>query len=156
LPDATCLFCPNICDISYDGFGLIHGLNRASLRNGHQKAERPLLSSRSSAASRAPAAVLGVVQPMLSRQVRSLEEELGVQLVHRNGRGIVLTEAGSLLNEYAKGILATLARAESEVGALRANPRGNVVIGMPPSMGSVLTVPLIQSSAASIPPSICA
>ena len=33
------------------------------------------------------AAVLGVVQPMLSRQVRSLEEELGVQLVHRNGRG---------------------------------------------------------------------
>ena len=90
------------------------------------------------------AAVVGVVQPMLSRQVRSLEEELGVQLVHRNGRGIVLTEAGSLLNEYAKGILATLARAESEVGALRASPRGNVVIGMPPSMGSVLTVPLIQ------------
>ena len=90
------------------------------------------------------AAVLGVVQPMLSRQVRSLEEELGVQLVHRNGRGIVLTEAGSLLNEYAKGILATLARAQSEVGALRSSPRGNVVIGMPPSMGSVLTVPLIQ------------
>ena len=54
-----------------------------------------------------------MVQPMLSRQVRALEEELGVQLVHRNGRGIVLTEAGSLLNEYAKGILATLARAES-------------------------------------------
>jgi LysR family nitrogen assimilation transcriptional regulator len=68
------------------------------------------------------AAVLGVVQPMLSRQVRALEEELGVQLVHRNGRGIVLTEAGSLLNEYAKGILATLARAESEVGALRGQP----------------------------------
>ncbi len=90
------------------------------------------------------AAVLGVVQPMLSRQVRALEEELGVQLVHRNGRGIVLTEAGSLLNEYAKGILATLARAESEVGALRSSPRGNVVIGMPPSMGFVLTVPLIQ------------
>ena len=90
------------------------------------------------------AAVVGVVQPMLSRQVRSLEEELGVQLVHRNGRGIVLTEAGNLLNEYAKGILATLARAQSEVGAMRASPRGNVVIGMPPSMGSVLTVPLIQ------------
>src|SRR5262245_26289668 len=90
------------------------------------------------------AAVLGVVQPMLSRQVRALEEELGVQLVHRNGRGIVLTEAGSLLNEYAKGILATLARAESGVGALRSSPGGNVVIGMPPSMGTVLTVPLIQ------------
>ena len=57
------------------------------------------------------AGVLGMAQPVLSRQVRSLEEELGVQLVHRNGRGIVLTEAGALLNEYAKGILATLARA---------------------------------------------
>jgi LysR family nitrogen assimilation transcriptional regulator len=90
------------------------------------------------------AGVLGVAQPVLSRQVRSLEEGLGVQLVHRNGRGIVLTEAGELLNEYAKGILATLARAESEVGALRKSPRGNVVIGMPPSMGTVLTVPLIQ------------
>jgi LysR family nitrogen assimilation transcriptional regulator len=90
------------------------------------------------------AAVTGVAQPVLSRLVRSLEEELKVQLVHRNGRGIVLTEAGTLLNEYAKGILATLARAESEVGALRSSPRGNVVIGMPPSMGTVLTVPLIQ------------
>jgi len=90
------------------------------------------------------AGMLGMAQPVLSRQVRSLEEELGVQLVHRNGRGIALTEAGVLLNEYAKGILATLARAQSEVSALRASPRGNVVIGMPPSMGSVLTVPLIQ------------
>jgi LysR family nitrogen assimilation transcriptional regulator len=90
------------------------------------------------------AGVLNVAQPVLSRQVRALEEELGVQLVHRNGRGIVLTEAGALLNEYAKGVLTTLARAESEVAALGANPRGNVVIGMPPSMGTVLTVPLIQ------------
>jgi LysR family transcriptional regulator, nitrogen assimilation regulatory protein len=90
------------------------------------------------------AGVLNVAQPVLSRQVRALEEELGVQLVYRNGRGIVLTEAGALLNEYAKGVLTTLARAESEVAALGSNPRGNVVIGMPPSMGSVLTVPLIQ------------
>lgn len=90
------------------------------------------------------AAVLGVAQPALSRQVRSLEEELGIELLYRNGRGIVLTEAGGLLNEYAKGILTTVSRAQSEIRALRSSPRGNVVIGMPPSIGTVLTVPLIQ------------
>jgi LysR family nitrogen assimilation transcriptional regulator len=90
------------------------------------------------------ATVLGVTQPMLSRQVRALEDELGLELVYRNGRGIVLTEAGALLNDYAKGILNTISRAKSEIGALRANPRGNVVVGMPPSIGTVLTVPLIE------------
>ena len=38
------------------------------------------------------AGVLNVAQPVLSRQVRALEEELGVQLVYRNGRGIVAAE----------------------------------------------------------------
>ena len=36
------------------------------------------------------AGMLGMAQPVLSRQVRSLEEDLGVQLVHRNGRGIIV------------------------------------------------------------------
>ncbi len=40
---------------------------------------------------------LGIAEPALSRQIRMLEEELGLRLFDRNGRGMVPTEAGELL-----------------------------------------------------------
>jgi LysR family nitrogen assimilation transcriptional regulator len=87
---------------------------------------------------------ISIAQPVLSRQIKALETELGVRLLYRNGRGIVLTEAGKLLDQYARGILESASRAQSEIAALRSNPRGNVVIGMPPSAGVVLTEPLVR------------
>lgn len=90
------------------------------------------------------AGVLGVAQPVLSRQIKALEQELGVELFYRNGRGTVLTEAGKVLNQYAKEVVDTVDRAASEVTALRSSPRGTIVIGLPPSVGIVLTVPLVQ------------
>ena len=69
-------------------------------------------------------AVLSVAQPVLSRQIKALEQELGIELFYRNGRGIVLTEAGKLLHGYAGGVLDTVTRAASEVMALRSSPRG--------------------------------
>ncbi|MCU4178893.1 LysR family transcriptional regulator [Bosea sp. BH3] len=90
------------------------------------------------------AGVLGVAQPVLSRQIKALEQELGVELFYRNGRGTVLTEAGKVLNQYAKEVVDTVGRAASEVTALRSSPRGTIVIGLPPSVGIVLTVPLVQ------------
>lgn len=90
------------------------------------------------------AGVLGIAQPVLSRQIKALEKELGVDLFYRNGRGTVLTEAGKVLNQYAKGVIDTVDRAASEVSALKSSPRGTIVIGLPPSVGIVLTVPLVQ------------
>ena len=43
------------------------------------------------------AAVLGVAQPLLSRNVRQLEVELRQTFLLRNGRGVTLTEAGRVL-----------------------------------------------------------
>lgn len=48
---------------------------------------------------------LYVSQPSLSRSMASLENELGVLLFEKNGRGIVLTKAGEILLEYADRIL---------------------------------------------------
>jgi len=44
---------------------------------------------------------LSISQPILSRRVKALEQELGVALFHRTGRGVLLTEAGTLLAQYA-------------------------------------------------------
>src|SRR3546814_5167326 len=85
------------------------------------------------------------LQPVLSRQIKALEQELGIDLFYRNGRGIVLTEAGKILQDYSGSVLDTVTRATTEVSALRTAPRGTISIGMPPSVGSVLTVPLIQA-----------
>ncbi len=90
------------------------------------------------------AVMLSVAQPALSRHIKALEGELGVKLLYRNGRGIVLTDAGERLRHYADTILDTAARAKTDIKELQKNPRGSVIIAMPPSVGSILTVPLIQ------------
>jgi len=48
---------------------------------------------------------LHVAQPAVSEQIRKLEAELGVQLLHRTQRSVVLTEAGAVLLEDARRIL---------------------------------------------------
>ena len=62
------------------------------------------------------ALVQGIAQPALSRQVRALEIALRETLLLRNGRGVVLTEAGQRLYEHGVNILQALAQAESDMG----------------------------------------
>jgi LysR family nitrogen assimilation transcriptional regulator len=90
------------------------------------------------------AVMLAAAQPVLSRQIRSLEEELGIELLYRNGRGIVLTEAGTAFVARARTILDTARLAAAEIDQMRGDPSGKIVIGLPPTAGAVLTVPLIQ------------
>jgi LysR family nitrogen assimilation transcriptional regulator len=90
------------------------------------------------------AITLSVTQPMITRHIRSLEDELGVELFYRNGRGVVLTEAGQLLKSYADEILDRVSHAKSEVSSFVTSPRGKLVLGVPPSVGTVLTVPLVK------------
>jgi LysR family nitrogen assimilation transcriptional regulator len=90
------------------------------------------------------AVVLSVAQPNLSRQIKLLETELGVELLYRDGRGVVLSEAGRILDTHARETLDSIDRARTEIAALRARPQGRVVIAMPPSIGWVLTAPLVR------------
>lgn len=90
------------------------------------------------------AVVLSVAQPVLSRQIRSLEEELGVELLYRNGRGIVVSDAGQIVVDHARSIVGAVQSISADIDTLRSEPSGKISIGMPPTAGSVLTAPLIQ------------
>ncbi|MDB5944572.1 MAG: transcriptional regulator, LysR family [Ramlibacter sp.] len=90
------------------------------------------------------AIALDVAQPALSRQVRLLEVELRQNLLVRNGRGAVPTEAGKLLLEHGRGILHQVQRAQEELGRIRGALAGRVAIGLPPSVAKVMAVPLIR------------
>src|SRR5262250_2954004 len=67
------------------------------------------------------AARLRVAQPALSRQVQDLEDEIGVDLLHRSPRGVTLTAEGKLFLEEARELLK---RADESVEKVRALARG--------------------------------
>lgn len=94
---------------------------------------------------------LATTQPILSRKVRLLEEELGTELFHRTGRGVVLSEAGKLLEQYARGILDSTASAKTAIQALGVSPIGQVIIGMPSSIATVLAVDLVHDFRVAFP-----
>jgi LysR family nitrogen assimilation transcriptional regulator len=94
---------------------------------------------------------LSVGQPILSRQIKALEQELGTELYHRTGRGIVLSEAGKIFEQHARGVLETTAGARRALYALASTPAGRVVIGMPPSVGAVLTASLVRQFRSEFP-----
>ena len=86
------------------------------------------------------AAMLGMSQSVLSRQVRQLELEIRRHLLHRNGRGVTTTEAGKRLVAHGKGILRQIELARQELHDEGMSSIGKVVIGFPPSVGRLLTV----------------
>ncbi len=63
------------------------------------------------------AAALRVAQPSLSRQVRRLEQQLGVRLLDRTPQGTRLTEAGEVFLPQAAALLRTAARAAAHTRA---------------------------------------
>lgn len=93
--------------------------------------------------SRASAS-LSIGQPVLSRFIKRLEDDLQVQLLHRHGRGVSLTEAGERLFEHAGPILRNLSQAQTEVIALRGAPLGSVTVALPPLLGGVVTAELVR------------
>ena len=90
------------------------------------------------------ARLLRVAQPALSRQVRSLEVELHQNLLLRNGRGVVATEAGKRLLAHARGILQQVERARREVDDVKGAMIGHVAIGLPPTFARVMSAPIVR------------
>lgn len=90
------------------------------------------------------ASALHIAQPALSRQIRLLEEELGVQLFERHARGSSPTEAAEVLLVRAEFVLRFLDQARDDVAATQRDPYGRVALGMSPGLALTLAAPLFR------------
>ncbi len=70
-----------------------------------------------------------VAQPPLSRQISSLEEELGTRLIDREARPVRLTEAGNVFRERAAEILSRIDRLKDETTSAGRTGRQTLKIG---------------------------
>lgn len=80
------------------------------------------------------AARLHVSQPPLSRQIRDLEAELGVQLFERTSKSVRLTEAGKVFYREAQAVLLRANEAVAAVKAVAGGGAGELHIGYAPSL----------------------
>jgi LysR family transcriptional regulator, nitrogen assimilation regulatory protein len=90
------------------------------------------------------AIMLHRTQPVLSREIRELESELGGALFHRTGRGVVLTETGQRLLKRSKRILEEIEQAEQEARGLGPTQLTRVAMAMPTTLGRTLLRPLVN------------
>lgn len=77
----------------------------------------------------AAAQALHVAQPSLSRQMKELEEELGVTLFERGNRRIILTEEGMVLRRRAEEMVRLMQLTEDEILQVKKHISGTVRIG---------------------------
>ena len=73
--------------------------------------------------------ILHVTQPTLSRQLASLEEEVGVKLFNRTNHSTVLTEEGVIFRRRAQDIVSMAQRAKEEVQQDEAELTGTIAVG---------------------------
>lgn len=89
--------------------------------------------------------LLYVSQPALSKQIRSLERQLGVELFRRDRHSVALTEAGEALLPHARRVLAAWEEGAGAVARVRAARRTTLVVGMSTSPGRGGLLPAIRS-----------
>lgn len=87
--------------------------------------------------------ILHIVQPAISRQVKLLEEELGVALFDRERHGMVLTAAGRKFAERTRRALDELDSGKAEISPKRQQVSGAVVVGFLPSAADRLVSSLM-------------
>jgi DNA-binding transcriptional LysR family regulator len=99
----------------------------------------------------AAASATGYTPSAVSQQIKRLERDLGVALLDRVGRGVVLTEQGRLLVGHGHGILRHLEAAMSGLQAEEGIVRGPVRIAAFSTAVRGLVAPLLADLAASAP-----
>lgn len=90
------------------------------------------------------AKVLYISQPAVSKGVQELEEQVGLPLLDRSRRKLALTEAGTLLYQYAQRLFAVEQAAETALEQLQGLERGHLALGASHTAGTYLLPPLLS------------
>lgn len=96
-------------------------------------------------------ALLNIVQPAVSRQLRLLEDDLGTVLFERGRHGMHLTDAGKAMVEYARRIMNEVERARAEIKPNQGPVSGLVTVGLLPSTSDLLSGALLQMAGEQFP-----
>ncbi|GHE80227.1 LysR family transcriptional regulator [Streptomyces cellulosae] len=91
------------------------------------------------------AELLHLVQPAVTRQIRTLEEELGVPLFQRTRQGMRPTDAGQIMVDRARRALSELERARAEVQPRSGQVTGIVTVGLLESTSDLLAEQLVAA-----------
>ncbi len=88
---------------------------------------------------------LGLSKSYVSRRVRALERELGVQLLTRTTRSLSLTSAGAVLYKSGSAAFEQIKDATSQILELQSEPRGHIRISAPNGYGQAHLAPLFAT-----------
>jgi LysR family transcriptional regulator, nitrogen assimilation regulatory protein len=85
-----------------------------------------------------------VAQPALSRQIAMLEAQVGLRLMNRSRKGVLLTEGGVRLYNLARSMLEQIGSVQTELRARDKRPAGLVTVALPPSVASMLVPRVVR------------
>jgi DNA-binding transcriptional LysR family regulator len=94
---------------------------------------------------------LGLSKASVSREIARLERRLGAQLLRRTTRSMSLTEVGEVFYAGCQRVAEEAEHAERSVGALQAEPRGEIRLAASVSLGQLHIAPRLPAFLARYP-----
>ena len=95
--------------------------------------------------------VLFLSQPYISKQIKTLEQSLGVNLLYRNSNIVFLTENGHIFLKYSERILTLCEESYRALIDLGTGNRGKLIIGASQTIGTYLVPRLLALFARNYP-----
>lgn len=91
----------------------------------------------------AASARLGIPKSTISRGLTRLEQRLGVRLLERTTRRVLLTEAGEVYLRHCRQAMAVVDEGELAISSMRGTPRGRLRVGTPMLFSRVFLAPIV-------------
>lgn len=99
----------------------------------------------------AAAKILGGDPSTISKSIRKLEQEIGLQLIQRSTRQLKVTPAGEAYLAHVRSMIDSLQACESNLKDNNDNPKGSLKINLPVSYGRLYVLPLMTEFCAKYP-----
>ncbi|AUW57184.1 hypothetical protein C1T17_02855 [Sphingobium sp. SCG-1] len=97
------------------------------------------------------AAELHIAQPALGLQLRGLEDEFGVLLLHRSHRGVTTTREGEIVLEWARSVWTHTNEVKRRLRDMTEEGSRQITLALTPSLTNLLAGSIIQSAASMSP-----